>query len=53
LGEVGNSGNSEEPHLHIQAQTPGTAEMPFGGVPIPITIGGVFATRNMVLNRSP
>lgn len=46
LAEVGNSGNSGEPHLHIHAQLPGTVETPISGAPVPITIDGRYLVRN-------
>jgi murein DD-endopeptidase MepM/ murein hydrolase activator NlpD len=46
LGRVGNSGASDEPHLHIHAQTPGTAEAPLGGEPLPVTFDGRHLVRN-------
>jgi len=46
LGEAGNSGNTGEPHLHIHAQTPGTADAPLAGTPLPIRIGGRYRYRN-------
>lgn len=46
VGRVGNSGSSDEPHLHIHAQTPGTLEAPLGGEPIPVTFGGRYLARN-------
>jgi hypothetical protein len=46
LGVVGNSGASGEPHLHIHAQTPGTAEAPLGGQPLPVTFDGRHLVRN-------
>jgi Peptidase family M23 len=36
LAEVGNSGNSGEPHLHINAQRPGSSPTTFDGDPLPI-----------------
>ncbi|WP_083800704.1 M23 family metallopeptidase [Rhodobacter ferrooxidans] len=33
IGEVGNSGESSEPHLHMHAQLPGPPNAPFGGMP--------------------
>jgi len=50
IGEVGNSGASSEPHLHIHAQAPGTPEAPFSGAPIPIRIAGRFLLRNTLLD---
>ena len=45
LGEVGNSGASTEPHLHIHAQRPGTAEEPIAGEPLALRIDGRFLLR--------
>ena len=45
LGLVGNTGNTGEPHLHIHAQLPGSRDMPMGGDPVPITIGGRYLVR--------
>ncbi len=46
IAEVGNSGSTSEPHLHIHAQRRGTASAPFSGEPIPVTISGRFLVRN-------
>ncbi|MGQ0622686.1 MAG: peptidoglycan DD-metalloendopeptidase family protein [Panacagrimonas sp.] len=46
LAAVGNSGNSDEPHLHIHAQTPGTVDEPMSGDPLPIRFSGRFLVRN-------
>jgi hypothetical protein len=46
LGEVGNSGNSSEPHLHIHAQRPGSALGALDGEPLPIRFGGRYLVRN-------
>ncbi len=46
LGQVGNSGRSDEPHLHIHAQTPGTEAAPLGGSPLPMTFDGRQLVRN-------
>lgn len=45
LGEVGNSGNSSVPHLHIHAQLPGTASAPLSGAPLPMRIAGKYLVR--------
>ena len=45
LGEVGNSGASTEPHLHIHAQRPGTVEAPISGDPLGLRIDGRFLVR--------
>lgn len=46
LGEVGNSGNSEEPHLHVHAQMPGTDEAPMAAEPLPLRFAGRYLVRN-------
>jgi murein DD-endopeptidase MepM/ murein hydrolase activator NlpD len=46
IGAVGNSGNTEEPHLHIHAQRPGTRNAPLSGEPVQIRMGGRFLVRN-------
>jgi murein DD-endopeptidase MepM/ murein hydrolase activator NlpD len=51
VGAVGNSGNTSEPHLHVHAQRPGTAEEPFGGEPLPILFDGQYVARNAVTTR--
>jgi hypothetical protein len=51
LGEVGNSGNSDEPHLHIHAQRPGVLWDPFKGDPLPMRFEGRFLVRNDRITR--
>ncbi len=46
IGAVGNSGMSDEPHLHIHAQTPGTAAAPFSGKPVAMLFNNRFLARN-------
>lgn len=46
VGRVGNTGNTDEPHLHIHAQRPGTAEAPLSGDPMPIRFGSRYPVRN-------
>ena len=46
LGEVGNSGNSSTPHLHIHAQLPGTTVAPLSGTPLPMRIDGAYLVRS-------
>lgn len=46
LGEVGNSGNSGEPHVHINAQKDLPEGQPISGAPLAITINGQFYARN-------
>jgi hypothetical protein len=52
LGEVGNSGNTSEPHLHIHAERGGEPGVILDGSSVPITIEGRFLVRNSVF-RSP
>jgi Peptidase family M23 len=47
IARVGNSGNTSEPHLHINAQLPGTVTAPFAGAPIPIRIERHYLVRNV------
>ena len=46
LGEMGNSGNSSEPHLHVHAQRDLPADFPLSGEPLALTFNGVFPVRN-------
>lgn len=46
LGQVGNSGNTSEPHLHIHAERGGTAGHILDGEAVPITLNGRFLVRN-------
>jgi murein DD-endopeptidase MepM/ murein hydrolase activator NlpD len=46
VGQVGNTGNTGEPHLHIHAQRPGTTEAPLSGEPLPIRFGNRYPVRN-------
>ncbi|KFI07946.1 hypothetical protein JN27_06785 [Massilia sp. BSC265] len=50
IGEVGNSGNSDEPHLHIHAQSPGSARQPMSGKPLPVSFGAAYLVRNDRVN---
>lgn len=45
IAEVGNSGASTEPHLHIHAQRPGSLAVPLSGDPLPIRFDSRFLTR--------
>jgi len=49
LGRVGNSGNTDEPHLHMHVQRELPETSPLGGEPLWFTIGGRFLVRNDVL----
>lgn len=46
LGELGNSGNSSQPHLHIHAQRGLPEQAPLGGEPLALTINGRYPVRN-------
>jgi hypothetical protein len=45
IAEVGNSGASDEPHLHIHAQRPGSSATPLSGDPLPIRLNGRYLIR--------
>jgi len=49
LGQVGNSGNSWEPHLHISAQRSVGASTLLDADPRPVTFDGQFPVRNDLL----
>jgi hypothetical protein len=47
VGLVGNSGNTNEPHLHIHAQRPAASgREPLSGDPLPIRLDGRYLVRN-------
>ena len=46
LAQAGNSGATDEPHLHVHAQRPGPPGFPMGGSPLPMRFGGRFLVRN-------
>lgn len=46
LGQVGNSGNSSQPHLHLHAERGGEPEEILTGAGVPIELGGRFLVRN-------
>ena len=54
LGAIGNSGNSDEPHLHLHAQRPvkaGATSM-LDGDPVPVTFYGRALARNDVVRTA-
>jgi hypothetical protein len=53
IGRVGNSGQSDEPHLHIHAQTPGSTAEPMSGEPLPVRFGAWWPVRNRVSATTP
>lgn len=50
LGQMGNSGNSSEPHLHLHAQRGLPEEAPLAGEPLWLTINNQFPVRNDTLH---
>ena len=52
LGELGNSGNSSEPHLHIHVQRPGSVDAPISGEPLALSIEGRLLVRNDFLTAA-
>jgi Peptidase family M23 len=46
VANVGNTGNTGEPHLHIHAQQRGTIEEPLSGNPLPMRFDERFLVRN-------
>lgn len=45
IANVGNSGNTSEPHLHIHAQEAGKTTSPLSGNPLPVRFDGRFLVR--------
>ena len=46
LGRIGNSGNTDEPHLHIHAERPVDAASLLDAEPVPIRFDGRSLARN-------
>ncbi|MCL4775316.1 MAG: peptidoglycan DD-metalloendopeptidase family protein [Burkholderiaceae bacterium] len=46
IGELGNSGNSDEPHLHVHAQRTTPENEPFSGEPVALRFAGRWLVRN-------
>jgi murein DD-endopeptidase MepM/ murein hydrolase activator NlpD len=46
LGQVGNSGNTSQPHLHLHAERGGAADQILTGEGVPIEFEGRFLVRN-------
>ena len=45
LGEVGNTGATDEPHLHVSVQRAVEGTTPFGGRPVHLTFNGRYLAR--------
>lgn len=52
LGEVGNSGRSDEPHLHVHVQRAGTPDARFSGEPLAATFDGQYLVRGQRIRPS-
>jgi len=53
IGQVGNSGNTTEPHLHIHARQGGTLDRVTSGTAVPILFHERFSVRNDILLMLP
>lgn len=49
LAEMGNSGNSSEPHLHMHVQRDLPENAPLSGEPLVMTFNGQFPVRNTII----
>jgi len=49
LGQVGNTGNTSEPHLHLHAEQEGEPGVILDGKAVPITIEGRFLVRGDII----
>ena len=52
LGQVGNTGNTSEPHLHLHAEQGGEPGVILDGKAVPITIDGRFLVRGDIIPES-
>lgn len=51
LAQVGNSGNTSEPHLHLGVNVNAEPGDPFSGEGVPFSVEGRFPVRGMVFER--
>lgn len=51
VGAVGNSGNTDEPHLHVHAQSRGSGALLLGGEPLAMRFDGRYLVRNDRIHR--
>ena len=49
LGQVGNTGNTSEPHLHIHVEKGGEANTILNGIAIPFTINKQYLVRGDII----
>ncbi len=49
LGNVGNTGNTSEPHLHMHIEQGGTPSTILNGKAVPFTINGKFLVRGSII----
>lgn len=52
IGAVGNSGNTTEPHLHVQATRAATPEDALAGDPVALRFGGRFVAANALVGAT-
>ncbi len=52
LGQVGNTGNTSEPHLHLHAEQGGEPGVILDGQAVPVTIEGRFLVRGDVITEN-
>ena len=50
LGQVGNTGNTSEPHLHIHVEKGGEANTILNGIAVPFTINKHYLVRGDIIN---
>jgi hypothetical protein len=51
VGAVGNSGNTDEPHLHVHAQSRSSGALLLGGEPLAMRFDGRYLVRNDRIHR--
>ena len=49
IGKAGNSGNTDEPHLHIHGTTIANGDYIISGKGVPLIFNGRFLTRNSIV----
>ena len=51
LGQIGNTGNTSEPHLHIHAETGGDPNTILNGKAVPFTINEQYLVRGNIIKN--